>query len=177
MGLVIGNSRVSHCAPSGLTVRAVGSLVVLPGSFVKRVCQIPYHYWDRLCPGQIQGWVIRKSPRVCADIVATIVAADAGDNGELPTAIVNLSGHGACIKTHQPLSENQQTILLSFSVNFSSQTAHLAARGVVRHAFRDDREDGGKAAIFNYGVQFLHLPPNNRSILQSLIYQQKVELP
>ncbi|HEY6896357.1 MAG TPA: flagellar brake protein [Rhodocyclaceae bacterium] len=147
------------------------------GSVVARVCKIPYDYLHLSFPDRIQGSVVRKSPRVRTNIIASIAQPEADGNDRQSGIIVNLSADGALLKARQPLSDKGQTIQLSFRVNLHNVDAYLTVNAIIRSAFGDEGKTGNGAAMFNHGIQFQNLPANDSVILQSLIYQQMIEQP
>ena len=145
-------------------------------SMIARVCKIPYDYLHLSFPERIQGSVVRKSPRVRTNIIASFAKPDAG-GGRQSGVIVNLSADGALVRARQPLCDKGQTLQLSFRVNLHNVDAYLVVNAVIRSTFGDENKDGGGAAMFNHGIQFQNLPPNDSVILQSMIYQQMIEQP
>lgn len=144
---------------------------------VERVCKIPYDYLHLAFPEHVQGSVVRKSPRVRTKIIASISSAAASDNDRCSGLIVNLSADGALIRSRQSLAVNGGALGLAFRVNLHNVDAYLTLNAVVRSAFGDDGKGDDGAPMFNHGVQFLDLAPNDSVILQSLIYQQMIEQP
>lgn len=145
---------------------------------VMRLCKIPYDYLHLSFPEVIQGAVVRKSPRIKTNIIASISRAEAGDAGErLSGVIINLSADGALVKAKIPLAEKSQTVVLSFRVKLHNMEAYVTAKAIVRNVFTDEDKGNGDALKYQHGVQFLDLQPNDSVILQSLIYQQMIEQP
>jgi hypothetical protein len=130
---------------------------------VVRVCKLPYHYLHLSWPEKIQGAVVRKSPRIRTRIIASITKPDSAD--------------GALVRARQQLAEKSQTILLSFRVNIHNMEALLTTKAVVRNVFTEEDKEGADPLRHQHGVQFLDLQPNDKVILQSLIYQQMIEQP
>lgn len=146
--------------------------------YVVRVCKIPYDYLHLSWPEMIQGAVVRKSPRIKTKIIVSIARLGTGDNEEkLSGVIIDLSADGALIKSRQPLGEKSQELTLSFRVTLHNMEAYVTTRAVIRNVFTD--EDAGKDEPLkhHHGIQFLDVPPNDKMILQSLIYQQMIEQP
>jgi c-di-GMP-binding flagellar brake protein YcgR len=143
---------------------------------VQRVCKIPYHYLHLSFPDRIQGAVIRKSPRIRTQLVASIAKPGSDDSAKSGT-IINLSANGAMLKTQQPLLRQGEKIQLAFRVRLHNVGAHLALNAMVRSMLRDEPKNGLSEASYNYGLQFQDLPPNDSVILQSLVYQQMIEQP
>lgn len=147
-------------------------------STVERVCRIPYDYVHLSFPVRIQGAVIRKSPRVRTRIITSIAGPGAAAGDERYSGlIVNLSADGALIRVRQPLFDIGKIIQLSFRVILHKVDAYLTVNAIVRSVADGEEKTGDGAAMFNYGVQFKDLLPNDGVVLQSLIYQQMVEQP
>lgn len=145
---------------------------------IQRVCKIPFNYLHLSFPEQIQGSVIRKSPRIRTQFMTSIVKPGTSSPAQSHDGIiVNLSADGAMIKTKQALYEKAEEIQLSFRVKLHNVGAHLALHAVVRNVLRDEIKSEQGTSQFNYGLQFQNLPPNDSVILQSLIYQQMIEQP
>ncbi len=147
------------------------------GCTIERVCKIPFDYLHLSFPQSIQGSVIRNAPRVRTNIIASIAKSN-GDasNDRQSGMIVNLSADGALVKARQPLCEKGQSAQLSFRINLHNLDAYLTVTAIVRSIFEDEIK-AGSPAMFNHGVQFHKLPPNDSVILQSKIYQQMIEQP
>jgi hypothetical protein len=146
---------------------------------VERVCKIPYDYLHLSFPDKVQGSVIRKSPRVRTRIIASVANADAGTGSDrLSSIIVNLSADGALVKARQPLGDKGSRIQLSFRVSLHKVDAYLTVGAAIRSIFGDEEKEGENgSAMFNHGIQFQDLAPNDTVILQSLIYHQMIEQP
>jgi hypothetical protein len=147
-------------------------------STIKQVCKIPFNYLHISFPVQIQGSVIRKSPRVRTNIIVSATKADSGGVTERKSGvIIDLSGDGASLKSRQTLGDKGETIRLSFRVNLHKIDTQLAVNAVVRSTFSDEVKNDRGEAMFSHGIQFQNLPPNDSVILQSFIYQQMIEKP
>jgi hypothetical protein len=148
------------------------------GAMVERVCKIPFDYLHLSFPQKVQGSIIRKAPRVRTRIIASVANPDAGETAERQSGIiVNLSADGALLKARQPLGEKGNRLMLSFRVSLHKVDAYLTINAVVRSAFADEEKDSDGGAVFNHGIQFEKLAPNDTVILQSLIYHQMIEHP
>jgi c-di-GMP-binding flagellar brake protein YcgR len=148
---------------------------------VLRVCKLPYDYLHLSFPDAIQGAVVRKSPRIRTRIIAAVAKPGTEDHTDkVSGAIVNLSAGGALVKARQALAGKSQEIVLSFRVTLHDIEAFLAVRAIVRNVYVEDDKDNPDdrdPLRYHHGVQFMELPPNDRMILQSLIYQQMIEQP
>ena len=147
-------------------------------STIERVCKIPFDYLHLSFPETVQGSVIRKSPRVRTRIIASVADRNASDCAERQSGvIVNLSADGALLKARQPLGDKGTRLMLSFRVSLHKVDAYLTVGAVVRSAFEDEEKSRRDDAVFNHGLQFEDLAPNDTVILQSLIYHQMIEHP
>ena len=147
------------------------------GTQVERICRIPFDYMHLAFPQQIQGSIIRSSPRVRTSIIVTVGRPDAaGVEQRHSGVIVNLSAEGALVKSRERLCEKGESLGLSFRVKLHNLDAHLSLKAVARSVFVDEVKSGGKPMV-NHGVKFQDTQPNDSVILQSLIYQQMIEQP
>lgn len=145
---------------------------------VERVCKIPFDYLHLSFPEKIQGSVIRKSPRVRTRIIASVADREPSDSVERQSGIiVNLSADGALIKARQQLGDKGKRLMLSFRVSLHKVDAYLTIGAIVRSAFAEEEKERGEGILFNHGIQFENLAPNDTVILQSLIYHQMIEHP
>ena len=145
---------------------------------VKRVCRVPFDYLHLSFPDEIQGAVIRKSPRIKLKIIASIVDPDNEGTAPLSGMIVNISSSGARVDARNPLGKAGQNLRLSFRVNLHNMDLYLTTNAVIRTVLRDD--DANTAAqppVVHHGIEFHGLQPNDSMILQSLIYQKMIEQP
>jgi c-di-GMP-binding flagellar brake protein YcgR len=145
-------------------------------SAIRRICKLPFGYLHLSFPGEIQGTVIRKSPRVKTRIITTITSPDAGDAASQTGTIVNISSTGAQLTARNFFGEVGKTIRLAFRINLHNIDAYLTACGTIRRIFTDEDEKEADPQA-SYGIEFHDLNPNDRMILQSLIYQQMIEFP
>lgn len=143
---------------------------------VERVCKIPYDYLHLSFPVQIQGSIIRKSPRVRTDIETAIVKLGAGGSDDRQSGvIVNLSADGALLRTSQASVGKGQLIQLSFRVKLHGVDTSLTVGGVICSNSPD--EDSTNGPMFNQGINFQNLALKDSVVLKSLIYQQMIEQP
>jgi len=145
-------------------------------STIRRVCKLPFSYLHLSFPDKVQGTVIRKSPRVRTKIITTVTNPDAGDAASQTGTIVNISSTGAQVIAKKYLGDVGKTLKLAFRVNLHNIDAYLTAYGTIRRIFSDEEEKGTGSQI-SYGLEFRDLQPNDKMLLQSLIYQQMIEFP
>lgn len=143
---------------------------------VAKVVRVPFEYLHLTFPNEVTGVVIRKAPRVRTRIICSVVGGQTGSEGA-PGMLVNLSGSGALLDARRALGEKGETIKLSFRVVVHGVETLLTVNAVVRSCFYDDATEQGGAAMIHHGLEFLDLQPNDRLILQGMVYQQMIEHP
>jgi c-di-GMP-binding flagellar brake protein YcgR len=145
---------------------------------IKRVCKAPFDYLHLSFPGEIQGAIIRKSPRIKIKLIASIVDPDNEGGDPLSGMIVNISSSGARVDARKPLGTTGQKLKLSFRVNLHNMDVYLTTNAVIRTVLRDDATNqAAQPPVVHHGVEFQGLQPNDTMILQSLIYQRMIEQP
>ena len=144
---------------------------------IRRVCKLPFDYLHLSFPDEIQGAIIRKSPRIKIKIIASIVDPDNEGAAPLSGMIVNISSSGARVDAGKPLGETGKKLRLSFRVKLHSMDVYLTTSALIRTVFRDDGTNAAQPAVVHHGVEFQDLQPNDSMILQSLIYQKMIEQP
>jgi c-di-GMP-binding flagellar brake protein YcgR len=147
-------------------------------SAVERVCKIPYDYLHLSYPETVQGAVIRKSPRIKTNIVASVARSGAAEGEERTHGILaNISADGALLRTQKPFEKKLQQIMLSFRVKLHDVDAHMNLKAIIRNVQVEDDKEDADPMKYHHGIQFLNLQPTENMILQSLIYQQMIEQP
>lgn len=143
---------------------------------VRKVNRLPFDYLHLSFPSEVQGMIIRKAPRVRTRIIA---AVNTGKSGEDSTSaiIANLSANGALLDARRNLAEKGARVRVSFRVNLHDMDAYLTVNAAIRTVFTDDVAERDSANLIHHGLEFVDLPPNDRVILQSMIYQQMIEQP
>ena len=145
---------------------------------IKRVCKVPFDYLHLSFPDEIQGAIIRKSPRIRMKIIASILDPDNEGAEPLSGMIVNISSTGARLDARKPLGRGGKKLKLSFRVNLHNMDVFLTTGAVIRSVLRDDAaNEAGQSAMVHHGIEFQNLQPNDSMILQSLIYQKMIEQP
>ncbi|HEY3430916.1 MAG TPA: flagellar brake protein [Rhodocyclaceae bacterium] len=145
---------------------------------VMRGIKIPLDYLHLTFPTEIQGAVIRKSPRIRMRLITTVSPLPPEGNTPLEqerfsAILLNISADGTLIQAKQALTEKGGRLRLAFRVNLHDVDALLTVNAVVRSVFAEE----GKVGVMLHGVQFEKLEPNDQLILQSMIYQKMVEQP
>lgn len=136
-------------------------------STVLNVCRRPFDYMHLSFPDRIEGSVIRKATRVRVAIEAQATSA-AGE--AVAARLGNLSATGALVLAQQSLGAVGDTLRLAFKVALHDVVSDVTAEAGILKV-------GGEEGALQYGVEFRDLPPNERMILRSLIYQQMIENP
>lgn len=142
---------------------------------VTRVCKLPFEYLHLSFPQEIQGAVIRKSPRIRLRVIATITRPDEPAAEPAPGMIVNISSSGALVDARKPLGEKGQKLHLSFRVNLHKLDVLLKTDALIRSVFTGSEQ--GDAAQVHHGIEFAPLQANDEMLLNSLIYQHMVDYP
>lgn len=145
-------------------------------SSVRRVCKLPFNYLHLSFPEEVRGTIIRKSPRVKTRIITTITAMDGVEVSPQTGTITNLSSTGAQLTVKKQLGEVGKKVKLAFRVNLHNMDAYLTTSGTIRRIFSEEEKKALDSQV-SYGIEFSDLQPNDRIILQSLIYQQMIESP
>ena len=143
---------------------------------IRRACKFPFNYLHLSFPNEVRGTIIRKSPRVKTKIITTITSPSGADAISQTGTIANLSSTGAQLTAKKPLGKVGETVKLAFRVNLHNMDTYLTTYGTIRRVFPEEgqKEPDSQAS---YGIEFNDLQPNDRVILQSLIYQQMIESP
>ncbi len=143
---------------------------------IRRVCKLPFNYLHLSFPSEVRGTIIRKSPRVKTRIITSIIVSGGMEVAPLTGTITNLSSTGAQLTAKKQLGEVGEKIKLAFRVNLHNMDAYLTTSGTIRRIFSEE-ETKVLDLQASYGIEFSDLLPNDRIILQSLIYQQMIESP
>jgi len=136
-------------------------------STVLKVSRLPFDYMHLSFPDRIDSSVIRKAARVRVAIDAR--ATPAGGAAQ-PARLGNLSATGALVVAAQPLGEVGDRLRLEFQVALHDVVSDISAEATILNV-------SGESGALRYGVEFAGLPPSERMILRSLIYQQMIENP
>jgi len=140
---------------------------------VSKIIKIPFEYLHLSFPDEVKGMVIRKAPRVKTRIICSVIAQQSGDVS-LPGMLVNLSATGALLDSRRAI---KGSVKLVFRVTLHAIEVILTLNAVVRAQFTDETPAGGTPIFFHHGLEFVDLQPNDKLILQSLVYQQMIEKP
>ena len=140
---------------------------------VSKIIKVPFEYLHLSFPCDVKGMVIRKAPRVKTKIICSIIAEQSSDVS-LPGMLVNLSATGALLDSRRAIAG---TVKLLFRVLLHEIEVILTVNAVVRAQFTDETPVGGASIFFHHGLEFVDLQPNDKLILQSMVYQQMIEKP
>ena len=146
---------------------------------VMRSVKIPFDHLHLTFPTEIQGAVIRKSPRIKMRLITTVSPLpEAGNepvdaNSRASAILLNISADGTLIQAKQALADKGGRLRLAFRINLHDVDAVLTVNAIVRSVFAEE----GKVGAMLHGVQFENMDANDRLILQSMIYQKMVEQP
>jgi len=146
---------------------------------VMRSVKIPFDHLHLTFPTEIQGAVIRKSPRIKMRLITTVsLLPEEGNepvdaNSRASAILLNISADGTLIQAKQALADKGGRLRLAFRINLHDVDAVLTVNAIVRSVFAEE----GKVGAMLHGVQFENMDANDRLILQSMIYQKMVEQP
>lgn len=143
---------------------------------IRRVCKLPFNYLHLSFPDEVRGTIIRKSPRVKTRIITTITASGGIEDAPQTGTITNLSSTGAQLTAKKSLGDVGEKIKLAFRVSLYDMDTFLTTFGTIRRVFSEEKR-GALDSQVRYGIEFNDLEPNDRIILQSLIYQQMIDFP
>lgn len=146
-------------------------------STVDKICKFPFDYLHLSFPKEVQGMVIRKSPRVRTRIIAAIGNANQAAAESASGLIANISATGAMLDARRSLGSKGDVLRMAFRVNLHRIDAYLSINAAIRAIFADEAVDTQGAPLIHHGLEFVDLQPNDSVILQSLIYQQMIEQP
>ncbi|WP_164084846.1 flagellar brake protein [Pseudazoarcus pumilus] len=135
---------------------------------VERVCRLPFDYMHLSFPERVEGNVIRKATRVRMQVETRVSAEKAGD--AVIATIENLSSTGALIRSNADLGAKGEAVKLAFRIELHDVTREIESRAIILNARREGDAN-------HYGVEFRDLPPDERMILRSLVYQHIIEHP
>lgn len=143
---------------------------------VRHISHRPFEHLHLAFPTRIQGTMVRKSPRVRANIPCdvTVIGADA----PLQVGhIDNLSASGALINALRPLGQVGSRVRLVFELDVHAlqSAVELEAEIVCLHRNPgiDDPEGGG----YQHGVDFQSPRPADLQLLKAFVYQRIIEVP
>lgn len=146
-------------------------------STVDKICKYPFDYLHLSFPREVQGMVIRKSPRVRTRIIAAVANTHHPDVENTSGLIANISATGAMLDGRRSLGNKGDMLRLAFRINLHKIDAYLSITAAIRAIFADEAIDAKGDPLIHHGIEFVDLAPNDSVILQSLIYQQMIEQP
>jgi hypothetical protein len=146
-------------------------------SSIERICKVPYEYMHLSFPDIVQGIVVRKAPRVKTRIIAAVQGSKPNGEEQISGLISDISANGASLDAKQPLGDKGDIIGLTFRVPLHDIEAYLSVKGAIRAVIGGGTIDAQKSDLIRHGLEFQELQPNDRVILQSMIYQQMIENP
>lgn len=178
VGFVDGVSLiVSVPSPRGVRAEFIENELVVVQAFsrnsafafkctVLNVNRRPFDYMHLSFPDRIQGSVIRNATRVRVDLAAAATPA----SGKVAARLGNLSATGALVIAPSELGQVGESLRLAFKVTLHEVVTDISAEARILKV-------SGEEGAWQYGVEFGELPPQDRMILLSLIYQQMIENP
>ena len=146
-------------------------------SSIERICKVPYEYLHLSFPDIIEGIVVRKAPRVKTRIIAAVQDGKPDGAEQISALISDISANGASLDAKRALGGKGDILSLTFRVPLHNIEAYLSVKGAIRAVLNGDAIDASKSDLIRHGLEFQELQPNDRVILQSMIYQQMIENP
>ncbi len=147
-------------------------------STIEKICKLPFSYLHLSFPATVQGMVVRKSPRVRIKIIALIVNQDREEADKPLSGIIsNLSASGALLNARHPLGKPGDHLQVDFRVHLHQVDAYVTTKAIIRAVFSDTPPGNTSPTQIHHGLEFQDLLPNDRMVLQSLIYQHIIENP
>ena len=107
--------------------------------------------------------MVRSAPRINVSLLAVLTLAD----NTVAAAISNLSGNGMALLSEQPLGEVGETLNIAFTLPIIERSCHIETRGVIRNQSTLKAQK-----VYQYGVQLHELTPEQRVIVEALIYNK-----
>ena len=140
-------------------------------SFVERHIRSPFDYLHLTFPKNIEGVMIRKSPRVRTE--HAVRARSAGAESE--ATFVNLSASGMLLNCESALGEVGGTLSVEFSLELFGTSASLKLGAQIRTSTVLNA-DADKPQ-HQHGLEFVDLSANDTLVLQAFVHQTLVENP
>lgn len=145
-------------------------------STIERVCKIPFNYLHLSYPEQVSGMMVRKSPRIKTNIIATVKNTAREKGSEKYSGVIkNLSTTGAGLGARQTLGSKGDLLNLAFRADIHNVDMYMSINAKIL-ALIPQPTKGDLDTIF-HGLEFQDLNPNDCMLLQSMIYRQMVENP
>jgi hypothetical protein len=169
--------RVPLHEGDAVVVRAfVGQSAFGFSTSVEKICMNPFDYIHLSFPDAVQGMSVRKAPRVKTRIIASVADLSGTGAESLPGIVVNMSATGVLLDSNRALCAKDGRLRMAFKVELHGVEALLTVEGIARNVWTG--ESGTEpASIHHHGVEFVDLDPNDRMILQSVVYQHMIESP
>lgn len=140
-------------------------------SFVERLIRSPFEYLHLTFPKDIEGVIIRKSPRVRTELAARARSAGA----ESEATFVNLSASGMLLNCESPLGEVGGTLKLEFSLDLFGTPTSLKLNAHIRTSTVLNADPDNPK--HQHGLEFVDLSANDTLVLQAFVHQTLVETP
>lgn len=143
-------------------------------STVAKLIKIPFEYLHISFPSEIKGMIIRKAPRVKANIVCSVTTEPLGRES-LTGVILNLSAKGALLASRSILAGKGGGDQADIPGDSSWDRSFLECRCGRSLAVPD--ETLASPFAVHHGLEFVDLQTKDSLVLQSMIYQQMIEHP
>jgi len=147
---------------------------------VTNVSRRPFAHLHVSFPDKVECVAVRSSPRCRVRLPARITAGGA----VVEASILNIGTAGALIESANPLGEDAGAVRIAFShklhgvpVSFDLQATVCGAKSAAPPAESAGAAGAAGAPVYQYGVEFTDLQPNDQLMLGSLVWYTLHENP
>ncbi len=158
-----------------MTVRLLtGNTVYGFESQILRACLSPFPYLHLSYPREFESMVVRKAQRASASIIASVENNNRVTESSEPFSakISDLSIAGAMLDASVRMGEVGDAIMIRAKVMVAGLERYLALAASVRAVrVREATEAGGKT-LYQHGVEFQLLDPDDQLVLHGFVYEQ-----
>lgn len=132
---------------------------------VLRSCHVPYPYLHVSYPAFVQAIAVRKAQRIKVNLIASVKVSTDEEGAGMGGRIVDLSAHGAQIRTVSPVLDAEDSVRLLFRLETD---VYLTLQAVIRNMSRDDADNN---TAYVYGMEFREVSRQDDAFLRNYIYQ------
>lgn len=140
-------------------------------SFVDKVIRVPFDYLHLSFPKEIQGLLVRKTPRAKTDIAVTVETP----SGNAEAQVTNLSATGMLLRSATALGATGGDLSITLPLDLYGVQTELKLRGKIKAVSSTAIEGGGEE--HQCGLELLDLQPNETLILQSVVHYELAKNP
>jgi len=138
---------------------------------VDAVFSTPYPHMHIKFPKAVYGKNLRRNQRVSVSIISSLINKSPGDFVNVKSAgrIIDLSLGGAMIDATKIIGSARDDLECTFKINQDGYEVILAIPCILRNITEATSENG--AIIYKHGVQFKEIAIQDKTVLQSYIFQ------